>query len=424
MYGSVPHRAPLIDLVFRYSSGPADRVDFGALVELSLPAGEGPALAARLEEGSKRAARRYPKVTTVLDGRWWRPAGKVPPFSHESAVHQDFAAIQKTFFDEPLRWDESLLRQKLLWMEDGAASLMMRMHHSLGDAISGLFYLEHQLDSWDPGGAPGEDPAENAEGRVEVDDPVLREHPGPVTRGPGAFENLPDPIWTPPDRATGGPRRWVVEDLDEASLAELATRHRVGLDDVLLTLVLDTFLLWNDLSGSAGPPRLGLFVPINIRRRGNHGFGNGVGRVRVYARGGRDSGFGARCRAIQKQRIWSMMNGEWAMEVPSVVRHFPAWVVRAVTKVSLLVPWIDRGSLICSHVSISAMLRWESRRPRIENVTVIPPLTGRYPLAVAAVTFRGRVRVTLAYDANRLRTAEMEDIRHLLRQSLQFALQK
>lgn len=116
-----------------------------------------------------------------------------------------------------------------------------------------------------------------------------------------------------------------------------------------------------------------------------------------------------------------MMNGEWAWREPAAARWLPAWVVRAVTRVTLAVPGLDRGSLICSHVSISGMLRWESRRPRIESVTVIPPLTSRYPLSVAALTFRGSVRVTVAYDSNRLRTAEVEDIRHLLRQSLRFA---
>jgi hypothetical protein len=418
MYGSAPHRAPLVDLMFRFSSGPSDRVDFGALVEIA-GTGDGEGLAARLEEGSRRAARRYPKVTTVLDGRWWKPAGKQPSFQHEKVEAATRAATEKAFFDEPLSWSESLLRQKLLWMDEGPSCLMMRMHHALGDAISGLFYLEHQLDSWD-GDASS---ADVIDARIETEDPVLRTHPRPAKHGPAAFENLPDPVWTPADRASGGPRRWLTEDLEEASLAELATRHRAGIEDVLLTLVLDTFLLWNDLSGSSGAPRMGLFVPINIRKRGNHGFGNGVGRVRMHARSGRETDFGERCRALQKQRIWSMMNGEWAWREPALARHLPAWMLHAVTQLTFLVPGIDRGSLICSHVSISSMLRWESRRPRIESVTVVPPLTSRYAVAVAAVTLRGRVRVTFAYDSNRLRPSEAEDMRHLLRQTLKFALQ-
>ncbi len=373
-------------------------LDFALFLEFDSDLG-----ADALRRGAVSARNLYaPTRCRVVDGCWspLEAASCEPAF--DVAGRAGCSGEIERFVKTPFRLaKEPPLRQ--LWVSDaqtGGGSLITRIHHCAADLLSGLAWIRHQLrvaaDLDEPCTEPG-----------QFVRPTLADPPPGAKRNPGWARC--DPLWTRTGKLSGE-RCWTTFSFEPGSLLGLS-RTNVGFtfNDVLAVAALETLHEWNCIHGEERR-RVGIWLPVNIRRDPFSGFGNASSRIRVRRDYPDGSGLADKCRAVRSQVDRARERGEWIVPHSPVLSRLPLRLGGPLARRYLNRPWADMGSAAFSHVQ-----RWPGHGDPVfdglRGFGVLGAMHRRHALMLVAVTCPDRTWLTITFDPALLRPGDVDRIR-------------
>lgn len=381
-------RMPLLDRAFYLLDSARSPQDFTLVFDLR----EAPDVDA-LYAGARSAMNRFPiSACSVARGSWvWREN------DFKLAVGE---SIEK-FIDEPFDLRrERPVKQLLLPGESGHARLATRFHHAAADGLSATLWLGHQLKI-----AYGLEREQTERGAF--DQLALRHSDSSVHRSKFAFNGASDPLRTSGARHSGL-RRWTTICFPAIRRARGFTYH-----DFLATCALEVITKWNGNDRA----KIGLWIPINVRRESGTGFGNGTSRVRVYANYDRHTSLIEKCRAVREQIAWTTKHGEWVVpDLPSLMR-LPDLILRPLLRNYLQLPHIDMATAIFTHANLSIGNASKAFR-HVERIECVGLLHSRQSLAINAATHSGHTWLTLTYDPALLTSTDIAQLTQLFSQQI------
>lgn len=395
-------RMPLLDRAFYLLDCARSPQDFTLILHLN----DAPE-ADHFYAGAKSAMNRFPTSACCVDGQaWvWR---ENKYFKLEIATTA--SAIER-FIDEPF----DLRRQppvKQILIVDGGTRLVTRFHHSAADGLSAALWLGHQLNV-----AYGLEAAQSERG--EFNSLALRRLPVSVRRSQFAFDGASDRLWTTNLKRTGA-RRWLTTGFPATELQKFCKRAGgFTYNDLLATCTLEVLRRWNTEHGRP-QSKIGLWIPMNVRRKSNVGFGNGTSRIRVYARYDADAKLIEKCREVRRQVAWTSEHGEWVVpEIPWFTR-LPRPIITPLLRGYLNQASVDMATGVFSHAGSGMANACEAFKHvnRIESVGLLHP---RQNLALNAATHHGYTWLTLTYDPALLTTGDVRELSELYEQQIALA---
>lgn len=361
-------------------------------------------------EGARSAMNRFPMSASCVNGKdWvWRENKYFKLEILSTASECESQATIERFINKPfdLR-HQAPVRQALILNGQSGTRVVTRFHHAAADGLSAALWLGHQLNV-----AYGIETAQLDRAPFAALD--LRRLPTRVRRSKFAFAGASDALWTSHSKRSGS-RRWLTIGFPALDLQK-ACRRAGGFTyhDLLATCALETACCWNNCRGGPQwppvvPPRattegrpynkckIGLWVPMNVRREHNQGFGNGTSRIRIYARYDTRASLIEKCREVRRQVSWSTKNGEWVVpEIPSLAR-LPNAVARPLLRRYLQLPSVDMATAVFSHAGSWIANAGEAFR-RVGRIECIGLLHSRQNLAINAATHAGQTFLTFTYD--------------------------
>ena len=356
-----------------------------------------------LELGARSARKLYPVTGCRVVGRRWSP---LAPEQRGGEIRVVRDATDPSQLDRfvGLPFDlanRTPLRQ--LWVSDGRSTggcLVTRIHHCAADLLSGLLWIRHQLRVAVGVERPCSVPA-------PLTAPNLAEAPTGAKRNP-SWQRC-GPIWTQRGEPTGV-RRWTTFSIPVGPLAALSSKkHGFTFNDVLSVAVLETLHEWNSTHGQA-ERKVGIWLPVNIRRDPFVGFGNGSSRIRIRRDYPDDARFGPKCRAVRQQVARARGRGEWVVPQRTILTSLPLGLSAPLIRRYLNRPWADMGSAAFSHIQ-----RWPGQDDfesvGLQKIEIVGAMHRRHALMFAAVTFRDSTWVTITYDPALLRRRDIASLR-------------
>jgi hypothetical protein len=353
--------------------------------------------------GAKSAMNRFPVSASCIDApNWvWREnkyfkLKVVSTFSESEGK----AAIER-FINEPFDvWHQAPVKQALILNGSSGARLVTRFHHAAADGLSAAQWLGHQLNV-----AYGLEAVEQ-ERRAFVG-PTLRRLATSVRRSQFAFDGASDCLWS--SRAeSSGTRNWFAIGFPAVPL-QRACRRAGGFtyNDLLATCALEVLREWNRCKSN--DCRIGLWMPMNIRRDATAGFGNGTSRIRLYARYAADASLTEKCREIRRQVSWTGKNGEWVVPDISWFRRLPRQIAGPLLRGYLKLPSVDMATAVFSHAGSWIANAGEAFK-HVERIECVGLLHPRQKLALNATTHCGHTWLTFTYDPQLFDAAEVQQI--------------
>lgn len=356
-----------------------------------------------LARGARSARNLYSTTAcNVVDGRWslLEPDSREPAF--RSLQLEDSTGFIERFLRRPFDLaSEPPLRQA--WVRDvesGSGCLVTKVHHCVADLLSVLAWIRHQLRVASDLNRPCREPA-------AVTPPALAEAPHGAKRNP-VWDRCA-PLWTRPGKPSGE-RRWTTYSFSHGELGGISPAERgFTLNDVLVVAALDTLQAWNRTHGADGR-RVGIWLPVNIRRDAFEGFGNASSRVRVrrdYADG---LDISDKCRAVRSQINLARERGEWSVPRRTLLTSLPLRVSGPLIRRYLNRPWADLGSAAFSHVQ-----KWPGQDDLVfaglQELGVLGAMHRRHALMFAAVSLGDQTWMTITYDPSLLWPEDIAVIR-------------
>lgn len=391
-------KMPLLDVAFHLMDSAGSPQDFTLILQLrDLPDIDS------FYAGAKSAMNRFPTSASCIDGHaWvWRE-NKYFKLEIVSTISdsESRSAIER-FIDEPfdLR-HQPPVRQTLILNGSTGGSLVTRFHHSAADGLSAALWLGHQLNV-----AYGLEEVKLE--RAPFVDLPLRNLPTSVRRSQFAFETASDRLWTSNSERSGR-RRWTTIAFPAAELQK-ACRGAGGFtyNDLLATCTLEVLSQWNH-AHSCGA-KIGLWVPMNVRRRARGGFGNGTSRIRLYARYKTDVSLIEKCREVRRQVSWTSKHGEWVVpEIPWFTR-LPHPVIGPLLRGYLKLPSVDMATGVFSHAGSWIANAGEAFK-HVERIECVGLLHPRQSLAVNAATHCGQTWLSFTYDSRSLKPCDVQQL--------------
>lgn len=397
-------RMPLLDRAFYLLDSARSPQDFTLILHLD----DAPEVDC-FYAGAKSAMNRFPTSACSVDGAaWvWR---ENKYFKLEIATTA--AAIER-FVDEPFDLRrQPAVRQMLILSK--RTCLATRFHHSAADGLSAALWIGHQLNV-----VYGLEAAQSERG--EFNGLALRRSRVSVHRSQFAFDGASDRLWTANSRRSGT-RRWLTIGFPATKL-QRACRRAGGFtyNDLLATCTLEVLRRWNNDRGPLN--KIGLWMPMNVRRESSVGFGNGTSRIRVYARYNPDAGIIEKCREVRRQVSWTSEHGEWVVpEIPGFTR-LPRPIVAPLLRGYLSLPSVDMATGVFSHVGTGMANACEAFK-HVERIECVGLLHPRQNLAINAATHHGHTWLTLTYDPALLTTDDVKELSRLYEQQIAVARQE
>jgi hypothetical protein len=386
------HSAPasFIDQAFALMQTPTRGFDFGLVLYLPKPP--------RIEElnaGAARAFARYPKSACTLYGSTWQPMPGVDFQVHTGDTPGDTLGDEDTRIAElmqrPFTPGRELLIRQFLVRKPGAeaARLLTQVHHALGDFISLAAWLSCQL-----GGAGG---TENFTTTAAL---TLKSHESAERKSQFAFSRPCHAIRlgraARPSAVRGSK---TIAFVNTAIKAAVRTRATFSYNDLLSAIAMATLRDWNSAHGGARD-RIGLWIPINIRRAPYAGFGNGASRIRIYDRSRAGSTYAARATELRAQMSYSRAHGEWhAPDLTHTLGRWPKWLARTLLRLYAARPGVDYATTTFSHIEAIGAAADEQMLPGVSGIEAFGNLYGGHTLGFAAIGFAEKTFVSFTWDS-------------------------
>lgn len=372
-------RASLADVAFAAVDGPTSPADVAVVLGFAAGSGLSPA---QLEAGAARANAAYPRATHRLVGSRWKegaPLGR--PIQLAEVVDGALEARIAQFLAEPFDLRDGGSPAQLLVRVGQAEHLVTRMHHAQADMQSIFLWLRAQLD-----------------GHLAPGPLVLQQHPRPHRRSVHAPAGPSARLAGGDVTRSTGVRAWALR-----SWPQRATPEGFTWNDLLAAIALTAVERWNATRG--GGAEVGLWMPVGARVDHFAGFGNGSGRIRVYAKP--FTTFAARARAVREQLVWSREHGEWA--TPRWAERLlllPSRWVRAILRRQASSPDVDMGTTLFTHLQRLVPRGAPEPLPMVTSVALISHLLPAHPISMSAMGLRGTTHLTFTWDAGRFTADE------------------
>lgn len=362
----------LLDRAFQLLDDVRSPQDFTLILQFSRPLVD-----ERLAAGAKSASERY------------RTA-------HEISVETDVERFVNRRFDLS---HGCPIKQMLK-----GATLVTRFHHAAADGLSAALWLGHQL-SVANGIAPPESCTQLS----------LRHQENSVRRSKFAYDAACDPLWTV-NATRSGTRHWITFSFPSVELQAICRRAGgFTYSDLLATCALETLREWNQRHNTN--VRVGLWLPMNIRRESYAGFGNGTSRVRLYARYPAAASLIEKARELRHQLSWSTAHGEWVIPELPLLTRAPACIAAPLLRAYLNRPSIDMATAVFSHAD-----RWAGSARQafaeVERIECVGLLHARQSIAINGATHRGQTWMTFTYDTGLLRASDVEELVDMYRSKI------
>jgi hypothetical protein len=163
--------------------------------------------------------------------------------------------------------------------------------------------------------------------------------------------------------------------------------------------------------------RVGLWVPMNVRREARAGFGNGTSRIRVYANYDGNLALVEKCRAVRQQVTWTTQHGEWVVpEIPRLTR-LPDSIVGPLLRGYLRLPQVDMATAVFTHAGSWLANAGEAFK-HVDRIECIGLLHTRQNLAINAATHSGHTWLTLTNDPAVLTAADVKQLAQLFSEQI------
>ncbi len=403
-----------IDLALVVMDSPRRPLDFTLLFHFS----EAPGIEA-LRVGAISARNLYPTTGSHLEGKHWvrfpHPEAGVGTVSIASS--REITKVVNEFLERPIDLRTQMPVQQLVLVNEtnSQVTLVTRFHHAVADGMSAAMWLGHQLRV-----AHGkETPVTSAAPFQEL---ALRSHPAPVRKSRFAYRGASDRLWTRNDESSGG-RRWLTIKIPAAALRNACRGAGFTYNDLLATCALEVFSRWNRQHCGERKLKLGLWLPVNIRRQSTIGFGNGTGRIRLYHRAGEGASIADKCRGIRQQLSWTTQHGEWAVPGQLPFKSLPFWLTGKLLRGYLNRPGVDMATGVFSHAE-----RWMGEDSELykhlEKIESIGQLDRRHCVAINGATHHGETWLTFTYDPTQLALADIQSFVEMYQQQIGLAQQE
>jgi len=380
-------RLSLLDRAFYLLDGARSPQDFTVIFDLRhVPDVE------RLVAGARSAMNRFPTSACTVEGRAW--VWRENKFNLEtSSAIEDF--IDKRF---DLRREQPI--KQLLVLNGSSARLATRFHHAAADGFSAALWLGHQLNV-----AYELEPAQLT--RSQFNGPTLRRSANSVRCSQFAFDGPSDALRTSHSKRSGL-RRWSTISFPSNELQK-ACRHAGGFTyhDLLATCTLEMLRDWNNKRC-----KIGLWVPMNVRRQVSEGFGNGTSRIRVYASYDHETSLVEKCHAVRRQVAWSTKHGEWVVPENPWLERLPDSIASLLLRRYLQLPKVDMATAVFTHAG-SLLANGGEAFKHVERIECVGLLHPRQNLAINAATHSGHTWLTFTYDPALLTTDDVKQLTQL-----------
>ena len=386
-------RLSTLDLIFLVMNHPQRPLDFALVLHFK----KSPGLEA-LQAGARSARKLYPTTGSYIDKKQWLRFNLPREEVNLVEASSDPVVTIQELLESPFDPRREVPVQQLLVENRGdlSAQLVTRFHHAVADGLSAALWLEHQL-----GVACGqESPVASASPLRELE---LLRHPSPVRRSRFAYRG-------PSERLCGSgakslrKRHWFTVAIPTAEVRERSgNRSDFTYNDLLATCALEVLRKWNRAHGKGH--KVGLWVPVNIRKKRSSGFGNGTSRLRIYARYAQESSLLDKCREIHRQVFWSSRYGEWAVPRSPPLMRLPLPVMGPLLRGYLNRPWVDMATGVFSHVD-----RWQDRwqADHVEKIECIGLMDQQHSFAINSTTCRDQTWFTFTYDPGLLSAGDIQ----------------
>jgi hypothetical protein len=267
-------------------------------------------------------------------------------------------------------------------------TLVSRFHHSAFDGVSAALWIFHQMMV-----ASGEVEAERTLGPWAG--PDLRTHDNHHRKSAFSHVGASRRVWSPSTKATPV-RDWHSWTLDSSHHAAVKQQvEGITTNDILSASILQTMMDWNIAHGVPSN-KMGLWVPMNIRRQAFVGFGNGSSRIRIYADKMEAETPSERYRNIREQVMWSKDNGEWHVPTDSAILGMPDSFMVPILRAFLGRPWVDMASVPFTHLEdLGLASRFV---PLVRKASWVIMLHERFPFGITAATVGADTQFTMTYD--------------------------
>src|ERR1051326_1604445 len=391
-------RMPLLDRAFYLLDSARSPQDFTLIFDLhDLPDVD------RLYAGAKSAMNRFPiSACSVAGGSWvWR---ENKYFRFAVVEDESRAAIEK-FIDEQFDLRREPPVKQLLVLSGSSTRLATRFHHAAADGLSAALWLGHQLNV-------AYELETSQLKRGSFDGLSFRQSEASVRRSQFAYDGASDALRTSRSKRSGS-RRWSTICFSSCALQKSC--RRLGgftYHDLLAACTLEVLGYWNKKKC-----KIGLWVPVDVRREASVGFGNGTSRIRVYAIYDYDAPLVEKCRAVRRQVTWTTKHGEWVVpELPWLTR-LPDSIARPMLRNYLKLPKIDMATAVFTHAS-SWLANAGEAFTRVDRIECVGLLHTRQTLAINAATHSGHTWLTLTYDPAQLTPADGKQLAALFSEQI------
>ena len=404
-------RMSLLDVAFHLMDSARSPQDFTLILHLL-----DPPEVDHFYAGAKSAMNRFPTSASCIDRHaWvWRE-NKYFKLQIVSTVSESEsrAAIER-FIEEPFDLRHQPPVRQMLIVNGPTASLVTRFHHCAADGLSAALWLGHQLNV-----AYGLEEVERE--RAPFVDLPLRNLSTSVRRSHFAFEGSSDRLWSSSSRRSGK-RRWTTISFAATDLQK-ACRRAGGFtyNDLLATCTLEVLSQWNQAHSHS--VKIGLWVPMNVRREATVGFGNGTSRIRLYAQYKPDASLVEKCRAVRRQVAWTSKNGEWVVPEMPYFTRLPRPIIGPLLRGYLRLPSVDMATGVFSHAGSWIANAGEAFK-HVERIECVGLLHQRQRLALNAATHGGKTWLTITYDPQLFNPGEAQQLAQMYDQQIELARQE
>lgn len=407
-----PTSIPLttLDYILSVMDTPKSPIDFSIIFhlndQLDLDA---------LRVGAESARRVFPTSGSRLRGNRWVQERDTLKGTITTALCSDVTSTIANFIDRALNPQTELPVQQLAVTSttEPGMTVVTRFHHAAADGMSAALWLRHQFEVLRGFRHPSESGS-------PCDTPVLKSLPRSVRKSLYAFPGASDRLATS-SKVRSGSRSWITIDLDAGSLRKLIRRNAgFTYSDLLATCALEVYARWNQVHDSHHPQQIGLWLPINVRRRPGQGFGNGTSRIRIYDRSLRSNSLTEKCLAVRRQIDWCSKHGEWMVPQIKGLSLLPRSLTGAILRRNLTRQSVDMATGVFSHAD-----RWNSPGSRaldsVDKIECIGLLHPFHALAINGATHKGKTWLTFTYDTGLLTRTDVLRLASLYQEQIELA---
>ena len=381
-------RLSLLDRAFYLLDGARSPQDFTLILDLrDVPDVE------LFCAGARSAMNRFPTSACRIARRAW-------VWRENKSFKLETSCAIEDFIDKPFDLRREPPVKQLLMLNGSGARLATRFHHAAADGLSAALWLGHQLNVAYEIETPQLD-------RGEFNGLTLRQAANSVRRSQFAFEGASDPLRSSHSKRSGS-RRWSTICFPSCELQK-ACRRAGGFTyhDLLATCTLEVLTHWNHKNC-----KIGVWVPMNVRRQSREGFGNGTSRIRVYASYDPETSLVEKCRSVRRQVEWSTKHGEWVVSENPWLERLPDSIAGPLLRQYLQLPKVDMATAVFTHAGSWLANAGEAFK-HVERIECVGLLHTRQNLAINAATHSGCTSLTLTYDPTLLTTDDVKQLTQL-----------